>query len=152
MNTKYRLIIFAVRLLMIGTALVAFNNTTLAANLTVTVQRVGINKVAQPLPNAQVCVAFSSGVLSNNTDSQGSVVFTNPAQELLTVTVSASGFIGQSIQFTMGATDKTESFILQSGSGGPACIVTSSPPPPVTVSSVALKPTSVTGGTPVQGT
>jgi len=142
--------ILAIRSLIVAAALVAFNNTTFAANLTVTVQRVGNNKIG-PLANAQVCVASSSGVLSNNTNTQGTVVFTNPPQVQLTVTASATGFTGQSIQFTMGTTDRTESFILQAGSGGPACIVTSSPPP-VTVSKVAINPTSVTGGTSVQGT
>lgn len=149
MNTGYRLMILAIRSLIIAAALVTFNNTTFAANLTVTVQ-VGNNKTG-PLANAQVCVASSSGVLSNNTNTQGTVVFTNPPQEQLTVTVSASGFVGQSVQFTMSTTDRTEGFILQAGSGGPACIVTSSPPP-VTVSKVAINPTSVIGGTSVQGT
>lgn len=149
MNTKYRFISIAIRALVIAAGLIAFSNASFAANLTVTVQRSAPN--SPPIANAQVCVSSSSGVLSNNTNAQGTVVFSNVPQGDLTVTASAKGFIGQSIQFTMGTVDKTESFVLGAGSGGPVCAVTP-PPPAVKVSSVTLNPTSVIGGNSVQGT
>jgi len=149
MNTKHRFITFAIRALVIAAGLVAFNNASFAANLTVTVKQSATN--TPPLANAQVCVTSSSGTLSNTTNAQGTVVFTNAPQADLTVTVSAKGFIGQSIQFTMGTVDKTESFILKPGSGGPVCTVTP-PAPAVKVSSVTLNPTSVIGGNSSQAT
>jgi hypothetical protein len=152
MNTKYKFITFAIRFLVIAAGLVAFDNTSFAASLTVTVQRSAAN--TPPIANAQVCVSSSSGVLSNNTNSQGTVVFANAPQGDLTVTASAKGFVGQSIQFTMGTVDKTEVFILNTGSGGPVCTVTPPPPPPpdVKVSTVTLNPSSVIGGNSVQAT
>lgn len=148
-SPQYNLI--AIRLLVIAAALLAFHFTANAANLTVTVNRVGVGgKGTQPLSNANVCVSSSAGVLSNNTNSQGTVVFPNAPQGQLTVTASTSGFTGQSIQFSMGNIDKTESFILQAGSGGPVCNVT--PPPPLTVTSLAFFPAVVAGGTAAPGT
>jgi Carboxypeptidase regulatory-like domain len=143
----------AVRLLVISAGILAAEAAVHAATLTVTVSRPGVaNKGVQPIANAQVCVSSKSGILSSNTNAQGTAVFNNAPQGPLAVTASASGFVGQSIQFTMGTLDKTESFLLQAGSGGPLCTVKPPPPPTPTLSSLVLNPTSVNGGASSQGT
>lgn len=128
-------------LLIFAGVMLAVATVAQAADLTVKVNRQGVgNKGTQPLANAQVCVTSANGTLSGNTNSQGTIVFSNSPQGQLTVVASASGFVGQSIQFTMGTINKTESFVLQAGSGGPTCTVKNPPPPPppVTVASVTL--------------
>ncbi len=146
----------AVRLLVISTGILAAEVAVHAATLTVTVSRPGVaNKGTQPIAKAQVCVSSKSGILSSDTNAQGTAVFNNAPQGQLTITASASGFVGQSIQFTMGTLDKTESFLLQAGSGGPLCTVTPPPPPPpppLTLSSLVLNPTAVNGPLSSDGT
>jgi len=141
-----------VRVGMLAAFLIATHSAADAATLTINVSRPGVgNKGSQPLSNAQVCVSSGSGTLSSNTNSQGVATFSNAPQGQLTVTASASGFVGQQIQFTMGTIDKTESFLLQAGSGGPVCTV-KPPPPPVTVKSLTLNPTAVNGPLSANGT
>ncbi len=150
---RYKILSQAIRVLVISAGILALDATVHAASLTVTVSRPGVgNKGSQPIANAQVCVSSNSGAVSSNTNAQGTAVFNNAPQGQLTVTASASGFAGQSIQFTMGTLDKTESFFLLAGSGGPLCTIAPPPPPPVTLSSLVLNPTSVNGGAASLGT
>jgi hypothetical protein len=138
------------RLVLLAGLLLAVQSVALGGTLTVTVLRQKGN-ASVPLAGAQVCISGNFGTQSATTNNSGTATFPNAPQGQLTLIASASGFLGQSIQFTMGAADKTQSFLLQLGSGGPICNP-ALPPPPVTLSSLVLNPTSVNGGTASQGT
>jgi hypothetical protein len=98
-----------------------------AATLTVKVFQFSHNS---PLSGVQVCFqnAENTRFERKPTNGQGVATFDSIAQGQITITVTVAAFVGQSRQVTMSAADRTESFTLNAGSGGPVCI--NSVPPP----------------------
>jgi hypothetical protein len=68
------------------------------------------------------------------TDLAGNAVFDGIALGQVTITVSSSGFTGQSHTSTLPPDGGTARFIMSAGSGGPACTAAAPPPSPAALS------------------
>jgi len=96
-----------------------------SASLTVLVTRTN----GAPISGAAVCVAAGSGTArSAVTGAGGQTTFNEVSSGQVTITVSCSGFTGQTHTSTLPAAGGTARFLLSDGSGGPVCTVTPQPP------------------------
>jgi hypothetical protein len=119
MSVAHTILRVSSRFLLIPTAIVSCFVTAEAARLTVRVS----NSSNAPVAGASACFNNFDGSVSQSrtTNAQGEAVLDNVPQGEMKIVISRNGFVGAERLITMGASDRIEAFVLQSGSGGPVC-------------------------------